>query len=227
MRDVKEPNKKLKALFIFLTTFVVSFVVISQSVRFFTPNVDVEIGNAISSENVTEEEISEEQKKAVDERLKWIQFEDNVTNIDMSEVEYSNGTENKADSNAEATDPKKEKSNVIELGKKVELPHLKTLPKVVVDSDAKNASEVLLPIKELEKVEFKMNKVIVGEFGTIEEAMSAQNKLINSNLNIIPYIKGTNGKFILQAGSFANKEMAASLASQISEMGYNTQILTE
>ena len=227
MRDIKEPNKKLKALFIFLTTFVISFVVISQSVRLFTPNVDVEIGNAISTENAPEEEISEEEKKAVDERLKWIQFEDNVTNTDMSEVEYSNNPENEVDKNETSTETKKEKLEMIELEEKAELPRLKTLPKINVGPNNENTAEVQLPVKELEKIEFKMNKVIVGEFGTIEEAMSAQNKLINSNLNIIPYIKGVNGKFILQAGSFANKEMAVSLASQISAMGYNTQILAE
>ena len=72
-----------------------------------------------------------------------------------------------------------------------------------------------------------MNRVVVGDFETIEEAMSVQNKLINSDLNVIPYIKDLNGKYILQAGSFANKDKALALVSQIKEMGYPSKVVSE
>lgn len=239
MRDVEnKPNKGIKAVLVFTITFFCALIFITQAARVLSPTVDVEIGMASESEEI--ENKDEEIKKMIDERLKWIEFEDNVTTRTVPDVEYQKTSSTKTIFKKDeeiANLPEKIKENDEEAEIRTEATPIKFIPKKEIvnpelpDPVAVNPSlaptPIHIPTSELNKVSFKMNRVIVGDFETIEEAMKVQNRLINSDLNIIPYIKNVNGAFILQAGSFANKEKALALVSQIKALGYNSQVIAE
>ena len=73
-------NRKTKqTLALFIVTFLISLIVITYFIKSFSPNVDVEIGGEEEVQQTTDSSDSESDvKKAIDDRLRWIQLEDNM-----------------------------------------------------------------------------------------------------------------------------------------------------
>ena len=93
-----------QAWVLFITTFLISLIVITYFIKSMSPDVDVEIaGEHIEAENATESDI----KQAIDDRLRWIQMEDNMPGVSKRE----DGTD---DENIEET-PQKEQQKVAEI----------------------------------------------------------------------------------------------------------------
>ena len=76
-KDIDNKQKKQnKTLTIFLATFIITFAFVAMAVKYFSPEIDVEFGKATE-----EEQAADEDKGSVDERLRWIQFEDNMPGV--------------------------------------------------------------------------------------------------------------------------------------------------
>ncbi len=73
----KKNTKKFAFIFLFSVTFIVTLFLVGAMFKNFSPPVDVNIG----SQEVTEsnDDIDDFQQGDVDNRLKWIQFEDNMS----------------------------------------------------------------------------------------------------------------------------------------------------
>ena len=231
MRDIEKTNKGLRALITFTVVFLSALICITLVAKKYTPVVDVEIGNSTDTFEELEQTIDEtkiaETKKNIDERLKQIELEDNI-------VEETPKAENK---NKISEDTPKKKSIFVKKEDKEEqnLPDIGDIPAAkfpplplpeVASPDFAPTPQVAKTI-QFNKLDFKMNRVIVGKFNTIEEAMAAQKKLMGSDLNIQPYIKEVEGKYILQAASFANKDKAETLSDKIKSMGYSSKVISE
>ena len=74
---------------------------------------------------------------------------------------------------------------------------------------------------------FKMSKVFVGSYPTIEQAIQAQNRLMNTNISVSPFVKEVNGSYVLQAGSYANAHKAEAVAKEISAAGFQARVVKE
>ena len=70
-------------------------------------------------------------------------------------------------------------------------------------------------------------KIYLGNYSTIEEAMQVQQKVSSEISGITPFIKSINGKYIVQLGSFMDREKANALISKTRSQGYNPKIIEE
>ena len=54
--------------------------------------------------------------------------------------------------------------------------------------------------------------------------MEVQNKISASSPDITPFVKTQNSRFIVQLGSFSNKEKAENLVMRLKQQGYSPKI---
>ena len=88
-RKKKKSGNKIALILLFISTFLITLFVISGILSTYSPPVDVNIGDGEFIENtamVDEAEDYEDLEHAdVDSRLKWIQYEDNMTSEEIEE----------------------------------------------------------------------------------------------------------------------------------------------
>ncbi|MDD3237615.1 MAG: SPOR domain-containing protein [Candidatus Gastranaerophilales bacterium] len=213
----KAKNKRV--LYLFFATFFLSMFIVGFLIKALSPNVDVEIGDD-SSDQITEEtpDEAESASSAVDDRLKWIQFEDNMPGVSKRLGEQNAQTEDDAQAQK---DKIKEFKNPASTQNSQDGTTVKKLtPPVPTSSEAiRHSTSATEPLR--------MSKVIVGYYSSLDQAISVQNRLIDSDLNISPFIKQVNGYYVVQAGSYANRQKAQTLHSQISSMGLPAKLIAE
>ena len=220
-------SKNKRMLYIFFTTFFLSMFIVGFLIKTLSPSVDVEIGDGQTDVEETESSVPEEQSN-VDDRLKWIQFEDNMPGVskrfeqkqeEMLEPSYEGDVKDKLN-NEEKVRESKTTTQPNLLTEPKQTKQSKLAPPVPTSSDVNNSvKETVAPIK--------MTKVYVGYYTNIEQAISVQNRLIDSNLNVSPFVKEVNGYYVVQVGSYANKQKAQTLYSEISTLGFPAKIVSE
>ena len=219
-------NKKTKqTLALFIVTFLISLIVITYFIKSFSPNVDVEIGGEEEVQQTTDSSDSESDvKKAIDDRLRWIQLEDNMPGAakredgqTSDEVTYQNSKVRTPEeiaedinNSAESNQHTEKEMKPIELNSSV---HQNTLPPPVPA-----APQAEPP---------KMSKVYVGSYPTIEQAIQAQNQLMNLSASVSPFVKEVNGTYVLQAGSYANPSKAEAVSREINSLGFHARVVKE
>ena len=205
-KDEKVSKKnRNKIVFIFILTFIIVFILFFQIAQLLVPNVDVEIGGADDEEVQNQKE--EEVEKMIDERLKWIQFEDNSIRNSEENIDNAVETQYVPEKLDKEGAPPEEKA-----------PEVK--PKTIMQEKQVVVQEEIRP-------KIIMNKVYVGNYATIEEAMSEQTRIMDAMPGVTLYIKGLGGSFTLQAGSFSDREKAEALATRLSENGVPCRIVKE
>ena len=112
----KNSQRKAKqTIALFIITFLITLIGVTYLIKSFSPNVDVEIGGEeLTTETGDESDEPESDfKKAIDDRLKWIQLEDNMPGVSKrgdeeksEEVEYETAKTTANQENSAA--PKKE-----------------------------------------------------------------------------------------------------------------------
>lgn len=212
-------NKKVQQTFLlFIVTFLVSLVVITYFIKSFSPNVDVEIGGeAEYVEQTTSEDSDSDVKQAIDDRLKWIQLEDNMPTAEQDKKQKEEYNEETEEVKPSEKDTKKEKKN-----KKEEL------DAVELDTTVKPQKlQPPVPAQPPVATPPKMSKVYVGSYATIEQAIHAQNKLMNTSTSVSPFVKEVNGSYVLQAGSYANGNKAEEIAREINSLGFSARVVKE
>lgn len=237
-RKRKRKNKSILGyIYLFVFVFATSLVCLSFFVKTYTPKVEISIGNP-ESMTLSEPDIGVE-IKPVDERLKWIQMEDEMPSVAIREAKESTEKiieerETKKDKEQEETKTELEK-RIVELPSEAEPIYKKetdipkpeisniistTLPQAYNfrQSDAKPVIPAPIPT---------LTKVYLGNFLTIDEAMKMQEKVANDIPEATPFIKSQNGTYIVQLGSFSNKTMADSFILKLKEKGYNPRILNQ
>ena len=201
-----------QAWMLFVVTFLVSLIVITYFIKSMSPDVDVEISGSHTKQS--EENSESDVKQAIDNRLRWIQMEDNMPGVskredgseDFNDVETLPKTNKKTQSlePIEYVNPQTTKLNT------------PPTPEPNVSTTKSQASEP-----------FKMSKVYVGSYATIEQAIQAQNQLMNATSSVSPFVKEINGVYVLQAGSCANASKAEALAKEINNLGFSTKVIKE
>lgn len=194
-------KKESKTVSIFLITFIVTFAFVALSVKYFSPEIDVEIE---SKEQIAEEDI---EKGSIDERLRWIQFEDNMPGVSTRYTDETENSQALKDDNVIIYDEENNENNKIE--KLEEIQEVKPL--------------IATPVPSVNKI----SKVYVGQFSNIEQAIAMQNKLTEANLDLAPFVKRVDNYYVVQIGSYASKEKAQVVVLQVQGAGFPAQLVNE
>lgn len=197
----KKKNKESKTVSIFLITFIVTFAFVALSVKYFSPEIDVEIEG---KEQIAEEDV---EKGSVDERLRWIQFEDNMPGVSTRFTEETENTQKAKDDDVIVYDEENNENNEIE--KLEEVQEVKPL--------------IATPVPSINKI----SKVYVGQFSNIEQAIAMQNKLTDAGLDLAPFVKRIDNYYVVQIGSYASKEKAQAVVLQVQGAGFPAQLVNE
>ena len=226
MTDSKKKSKKnsSKAAFLayFIVTFMVAVFVLGIFFKHFSPTVDVNIGQSEFQSDETDNNFE------LDNRLKWIQDEDNFEQEPTSEkylkVESDNTlSKRNVSEKKEAVRQKSKVTEVSSSAKNDEIPiplntKYITVPPVPTVNEVQNS----FPPKNV-----KITRVYVGFYKNIEDATEAKTKIAQTMPGIQPFIKAVNEQYIVQAGSFTDRSKAVELRDELSNRGYTARLLSD
>ena len=226
-------SKVKQTIILFLVTFLVSLIVITYFIKSMSPDVDVEIGGG-EEETLEHEDTDSEVKQPIDDRLRWIQMEDNMPGASKRDDGQSEDIEYTTAEQEESSDGEKvkEAQNTERSSESSEFEPIEYSNSSSGEIPSASNSTVP-PIPQASKHvqpkddSFKMSKVFVGSYPTIEQAIQAQNKLMNTNISVSPFVKEVNGSYVLQAGSYANAHKAEAVANEISAAGFPARVVKE
>ncbi|MBQ3642058.1 SPOR domain-containing protein [bacterium] len=249
-RSKRKKNTKgmLHGLFLFVCVFVFALLIFFFLAKSYSPNVDVAIGNT-ESMTLNEEDMDVE-IKSVDERLKWIQMEDELPSVSVrnpnNDIDIKNfelnydDIENDKYAMMEKRKEKKEETSEQKEEKPITPPKPSMNELIHAKDDFRKIEEpkqiVPLPIKTQLSTNTKqeevsvptvptITKVYLGQFATLEEAMSVQDKVAKDVSGTAPFIKAVNDYFIVQLGSFTDKTRADNFIQQLKEKGYTPKVI--
>ena len=200
----KEYKKKLEknpneGLILFVSAFFVMLLIFLGVAKQLSPDVDVTIAD-------NNEEFTDIAKGNVDERLRMIQLEGNSAD--------------------EMFTPELEEKVVLPEKKAVEDDEVIVLetpekkPVENTDTEEKTA-EVTQPQPAVNA------KVIVGYYTTAEQAEVAKGIIMDSGLNIQPFVKNIGAAYTLQVGSFSSREKAQSVANDLLKNNFPARVIVE
>lgn len=226
-------NSKIKqTIALFVVTFLVSLIVITYFIKSMSPDVDVEIGGG-EEQSVEQEGTESDVKQPIDDRLRWIQMEDNMPGVSKredgqtDEIEYTT-SDSKKENKEEKVKESEQLQDETTTGQNMLAPIEYEPQQPVKTEQAAPIKPPTPPTPASPKgEEFKMSKVFVGSYPTIEQAIQAQNKLMNTNISVSPFVKEVNGSYVLQAGSYANAHKAEAVANEISAAGFPARVVKE
>lgn len=215
----KKDNSKNNAL-TFVVTFFVTLLFFTIVAKSLSPDVDVTIGGDSGTDA---KETGLGVKKFIDERLKMIQMDDNSAGVSLKTVDKSTSAYDDESSNKFSQ----------ELEEKINIPTKK---------DQNNNSEIEddVPVQSAHNaprpsgrdlstpfVSPKTSKVFVGRYATLEQAKVAQGILLDSGLDITPFVKDMGGSYTLQVGSYSSRAKAEGLASELQRNNFPARIVQE
>lgn len=241
-RKRKRKNKGVMGyLYLFVLVFVVALFGFSFFVKSYSPDVDVAIGNT-ESLTLSESEMDVE-VKSVDERLKWIQMEDEMPSVAIREAKESTekSIKEKQDKKNSVIVDEEVVKRVIELPtndepifKKEDVvpkPQMSDLitqsAQQTVSTPIPQASDFRTAVPVIPAPIPSLTKVYLGTFSTVDEAMTMQQKIATDIPESMPFIKSQNGLYIVQLGSFSNKAMADSFILKVKEKGYSPKVMNQ
>ena len=212
----KDPSKKGMTLAI--TTFFATLLVFTVVARVLSPDVDVTIGEDTETDA---KETGLGVKRFIDERLKMIQMEDTGN---------STLEERKAEKEGYNDKGFNEYSRQIE--EKVIVPSSKEEIIELDSSDETEAASVHTPprpkkpnVSPYESP--RTAKVYVGRYSTVEQAKVAQEILLDSGLDITPFVKNMGGSYTLQVGSYSSRSTADGVASELLRNNFPARVVQE
>lgn len=241
-RKRKKQKRNYLYLYLFAFVFVIALAGFSYLVKSYSPDVDVTIGNNDSlplSESDMDVEI-----KSVDERLKWIQMEDEMPTVARRGTEVQENPmnidflPNMEEENIEQELRKKEEKKKVVIP--APTPTMSEIQKSRVDFRTASSSNTVSspyvngPIPRPTRIDVpvvplpttSVTKVYLGSFNSLEDAMETQQEINSRDSSIMPFIKATNNTYIVQLGSFTDSEKANNLVQKIKSMGYSPKIVT-
>ena len=205
----KDKKNNYQSLFLlFLTAFLVMLLFFTAVARHLSPEVDIAIGD---EEEVEPKETGLGVKRFIDDRLKFIQQEDQGVVKQAIDKKVEDET---------IKERMTEDTLVPELDEKVVIPY------------AIQKQEVEKPVQKVEKKPVtptynKILKVCVGKYATVEQARVAQSILQDSDVGVSSFIKMVNGSYTLQVGSFTERSKAEQLLNELLRNSFPARIIQE
>lgn len=222
--ELKNEQKKPISRFSFLcqlffATFIVIFIIIVVSIMKYSTKMDIECAKGdLSLSNDTLNHIpsytgvvEEDQQRKIDKRLILIQQEEN------------------APSEARIIDKAKHHPEVIAMehiknNKKIEKAEKQKLQKEKADFDISPSFLNNSDVMEAQNNIIVMSKVLIGRFGTFDEAQKLQNQIKAKNQSLQPFVRKVGNVFSVQMGSYQDFNIAKSQAQVLRNNGYDVWI---
>lgn len=213
----KKGSNPKRRFSLFLGTFLISLLAFLVLAQIMAPDVDVTIGDEPELE---EKNIGLGVKQFVDERLKTIEFDD-----------MSNSPLHKSDEESDKISNIEEEKIVIpssNVEKSQKVAPVSTEPPVMPAYEAPRpeVNEVVAS-KPKPTVSTGMVKVYVGKYSTDRQARVALDILMDSGLNVSPFVKNLGGIYTLQIGSFSDKSRATEIANELTKNGFPARLVQE
>lgn len=224
-RKQSGPDKRLA---IFVTTFFVTLLVFTLIAKSFSPDVDVSISE---DSNTDAKETGLGVKRFIDDRLKVIQMEDNSPGASRTDPQKEN-TDGYDDSSFNKYTQAEEEEKITLPTKKSKAGKTFDSDDTTIDEDSNTYAPPTPPRPKSSDIyrpndTIKMSKVLVGRYATLEQAKVAQGILMDSSLNITPFIKNTGGAYTLQVGSYSSRAKAEEVSSQLQRNNFPARIVQE
>ena len=223
----KKSYKNARLILLFSVTFVAALFIISFLIKNFSPTVDVNIGG---EEIAQEEETEEFPEHGIDDRLKWIQFEDNMNespvvnevqgfdeNSEVQAVNKKNDAKKKAADNQKFQQKNKNTSASKQTENLEPVYHIQPPVPTIADVQKKTTTVASTTV----------TKVYIGFYPTQEQAEDVKNKIASLGLGYQPYVKKLGSNYIVQIGSFSDRTKAVHVKLDLSDRGYPARLLTE
>ena len=207
----KDKKNNYQSLFLlFLTAFLVMLLFFTAVARHLSPEVDIAIGD---EEEVEAKESGLGVKRFIDDRLKFIQQEDQGVVKQAIDKKVEDET---------IKERMTEDTLVPELDEKVVIPY----------SFKKQEAEAQAPAQKVDTKPVtpsynKVLKVCVGKYATVEQARVAQSILQDSEVGVSSFIKLINGSYTLQVGSFTERAKAEQLLNELVRNSFPARIIQE
>lgn len=218
----KQTNPK-RRFFLFIGTFIISLCAFLVIATLMAPDVDVTIGDEPELE---EKNIGLGVKQFVDSRLKAIELDD------MGKSTLTKPFEDEEKNNASEIEEEKivlpEHKEDKEKAKTV-TPLAPTEPAVMPAYEAPRpeVDEVVAAKPKPVATSSGMVKVYVGKYSNERQARVALDILMDSGLNVSPFVKNLNGVYTLQIGSFSDKSRATDIANELTRNGFPARLVQE
>lgn len=229
-RKKKKSGNKIALILLFISTFLITLFVISGVLSTYSPPVDVNIGDGEFIENtamVDEAEDYEDLEHAdVDSRLKWIQYEDNMTSEEFEEEKQAKKIVKPEEQsvNKQVINEIKKASKKAAAQSSARAPLPKSNAYNLADSDVIAAP----PIPTVKEIKHKTTaRVYVGYYPTLEQAMHAKNLISAEVPGYQPYVKNVNGQYIVQVANFSDVSTAVQFKLDLSDKGFPARLQTE
>lgn len=240
----KRKNGFMGYVYLFAFVFIAALAGLSHIVNSYTPEVDVTIGNQETAP-LTQSDMDVE-VKSVDERLKWIQMEDEMPSVAIREAKEETDSAVK-EKEKKAIELETDEEPIFKKAEKIPMPTMSEvsettapLPSVAVPvvSDFRTvaSSNVVVPLPVAQSQSYStpiipapipsLTKVYLGSFTSVDEAMSMQQKIATDIPDSMPFIKSMNGAYIVQLGSFSNPDVAQAFIQRVRDKGYNPKVIT-
>lgn len=234
-------------IFTFLGTFIVFFFAFTVLLPILTPQVDIP---ALSDEHSMGSVNSNDFKGRIDPRLSSIEQEENTAppklkmEIPVKDQQSQNGQTavdgQNTDGYSITNEPQEPQDSII--GEENN-PDYKNPDNYTNSTQAKKTSTKALkpvtaanipprptssqpPAGETAKP-ITMSKVVLGSYATPMQARLVSDTLIEMDLNVAPFIKEKNGRYVLQVGSFSDPAKADGLVQELQSKGFNARTVNE
>lgn len=220
----KQKEDPKNTLIIAIGTFFMALLLFTAIAKSLSPDVDVTIGDD-SGTDAKESGLGV--KRFIDERLKLIQMEDNSAGVSIKKTDAEQSQYNSdsdilpQEQEEKLTFPKKKNDNFDE-GTNVQNDSDDEFVRQSIQPPRPKPKDVRTPFENP-----KMSKVYVGRYATVEQARVAQDILVDSGLNITPFIKNLGSYYTLQVGSYSNKATAEGLASELQRNNFPARVIQE
>lgn len=241
----KKDNSK-NGMLVAVTTFFVALLLFTIVAKSLSPNVDVTIGGDSEAEP---KETGLGVKKFIDERLKMIQMDDNSAGVSLKNENKKPSTYNDEDTSYMPQESE-EKINLPTKNNKIDnsSDELNAVDEEPVQLNVPvHPTQTTRPVpsaqstrkpprpkgRDLSTAPFespvspKMSKVYVGRYSTVEQAKVAQGILMDSGINITPFVKNLGSYYTLQVGSYSSKSTADGLASELQRNSFPARVVQE
>ena len=207
-------------VYLFIIAFFVMLLIFLGIVKQLSPDIDVSITNN------NEETEEQDERFTIDERLRNIQREDDMFES-TDDGTFSPELEEKViipepqerriiGDNENATTPKPKEQKEDKIQNTINEQQTKTN-----FAPVETASSTITPAPALTA------KVVVGYYTTPAQADVARGILMESGLNIQPFVRKAGGAYTLQAGSFSTPDKAQSLVNELLRNNFPARIIYE
>ena len=246
--NLQNKNNLKPLIFTFLGTFIVFFFAFTVLLPILTPQVNIP---ALTDEHSMDSVTSNDFKGRIDPRLSSIEQEEDTAPPKLKmeipakdqkaqDQQGSSAQQNAANEDSVTDDPQEPQDSIPAEANNPDynvpdnytkaLPPQKTPNKVVKSATIANIPPRPQPSQQYAGETAKpvtMSKVVLGSYATPMQARLVSDTLIEMDLNVSPFIKEKNGRYVLQVGSFSDPAKAEGLVQELKSKGFDARAVNE